>query len=158
MGEKTPYVAVDERGVPVSVLDSDLQRLLVYWRERRAERGFPRRADIDPLDLGFMLERIALVEVHEGARRRYRLRVVGSWWVRKYGFEPTGIWLEDWPKPEQLKLVLESYEALVALRQPVILKRDHWIDEQLLNYEAALLPLSEDGVQISMIVAGIGQN
>ena len=38
----------------------DLRRLLDYWRRKRNGRAFPRRADIDPLDLGFMLGRIAL--------------------------------------------------------------------------------------------------
>lgn len=150
--------AVNENGMPISAQDPDLQRLIGYWQDRRAERRFPRRHDIDPIDLRFMLERIALVEVHEGTRRRYRLRVVGSWWVQKYGFEPTGIWLDDWPNPEQLKLVLTTYERLITLRQPLVLMRDHWIDEKLLSYEAVLLPLSEDDAQISMIVAGIGQN
>ena len=105
-----------------------------------------------------MLERIALIEVHDGPRRRYRLRLVGSWWAQKYGFEPTGIWLDEWPNPDQLKLVLATYERLIALRRPLVLVRDHWIDEKLLNYEAALLPLSEDDAQITMIVAGIGQD
>lgn len=156
--EKLLVRAVNELGSPVSVQSPDLHKLLTYWHEKRAGRTFPTRADIDPIDIRFMLDRIALVEVHEGAGRRYRLRVVGSWWTRKYGFEPTGIWLEDWPNPEQLKLVLASYEALMVQRRPLILTRDHWIDERMLSYEAVLLPLSEDGEQISMIVAGIGQN
>lgn len=156
--DKTLSGAVDENGVLSSPQSPDLQRLLAYWHERRGERDFPRRADIDPIDLRFMLERIALVEVHEGSKRRYRLRVVGSWWAKKHGFESTGLWLEDWPNPEQLTLVLASYEALIKLRQPLILIRDHWVDERKLSYEAALLPLSEDGVQISMIMAGIGQS
>ena len=51
----------------------DLQRLLAYWRRRCDGRAFPRRADIDPLDFGYMLERIALTEIHENPRR-YRDR------------------------------------------------------------------------------------
>ena len=35
----------------------DLLRLLDYWQGKRGVRDFPRRADIDPLDLGFMLDR-----------------------------------------------------------------------------------------------------
>ena len=156
--DRLPAGAVGEDGMDLSPRDADLLRLLDYWHGKRAQRGFPRRGDIDPIDLRFMLERIALIEVHDGPRRRYRLRLVGSWWAQKYGFEPTGIWLDEWPNPDQLKLVLATYERLIALRRPLVLVRDHWIDEKLLNYEAALLPLSEDDAQLTMIVAGIGQD
>src|ERR1044071_1207853 len=85
----------------------DLVRLLQYWQGRGGARSFPRRADIDPLDLGFMLPRIALTEVHEAAvpesPRRYRLRVVGSWWATLAGFELTGMWLGDPPLPQRRK-------------------------------------------------------
>jgi hypothetical protein len=150
------WEAVDEVGAPVLARTPDLRRLLAYWNEKRGTRRFPGRADIDPVDLRFMLDRIALIEVHDQAGRRFRLRLVGSWWSRKFDFEPTGTWLEDWPNPEQMKLTLASYEKLLVLRRPVILRRDEWIDGTQLSYEAALLPLSDDGDQISMIVAGIG--
>ena len=150
--------AVDEDGQPIAAQDSDLQRLLSYWARKCAGRQFPMRADIDPVDLRFMLERIALVEVHSGAEQRFRIRVAGSWWARRYGFEPTGIWLQDWPNPEQRKLVLASYKRLMALRRPLLLQRDHWVDEKRLCYEAALLPLAEDEREISMVLVGIGQN
>lgn len=148
---------VDESGATVPVRTPDLQRLLAYWHERRGARDFPARGDIDPVDLGFMLDRIALVEVHDQADRRFRLRVVGTWWSRKYDFEPTGSWLEDWPSTPQKNLTLASYEKLLMLRQPVILRRNEWLDNAMLQYEAALLPLSDDDARISMILVGIGR-
>jgi hypothetical protein len=132
----------------------DLLRLLDYWRGTRGTRAFPRRADIDPLDLGFMLERIALTEVHEGPR--YRLRVVGSWWATLAGFELTGMWLDDLPLANMRKLSVETYEAVIAAARPLCLVRDAWVDDKKLGYEILLLPLSEDGTRISMIVTGIG--
>src|SRR5690349_9378494 len=90
---------LDEAGAPASAEHPDLKRLLSYWHTQRGDRSFPRRADIDPIDLHFMLERIALVEIHGEAPRRYRVRVVGTWWSRTNGFDPTGMWLEDWPNP-----------------------------------------------------------
>ncbi|WP_374652854.1 PAS domain-containing protein [Dongia sp.] len=154
----SPHGAVDERGGAALAHSADLQRLLAYWHEIRGDRRFPQRANLDPIDLRFMLDRIALVAVHEEGCRRYRLRVVGSWWAQKYGFEATGTWLEDWPNPVQLRATLASYEALMALRQPVILVRNELADGAVLNYEAALLPFSEDDERISAIVAGIGQH
>jgi hypothetical protein len=133
----------------------DLKRLLKYWQERCGAREFPRRADVDPIDLKFMLDRIALTEVHEDPRR-YRLRVVGSYWHRLLGFEATGIWMHDWPHANQRKLTEDFYAQLVEGRQPRFATRDVIVDDQLLHYEIMLLPLSEDGSRISMIMTGIG--
>jgi hypothetical protein len=138
----------------------DLLRLLDYWHRKRGARIFPRRVDIDPLDLGFMLPRIALTEVREGEAhddpRRYRLRVVGSWWAALVGFESTGMWLDDWPHANQRKLTADTYEEIIAARRPLCAVRDAWVDDKRLSYEILLLPLSEDDARISMIVTGIG--
>lgn len=133
----------------------DLKRLLDYWNRARGARAFPKRADIDPVDLGFMLNRIALTEVHEGARR-FRLRLVGSWWAALAGAELTGSWADDWPQANLRKLTMDTYDRLIAAREPLLAARDAWIDERKLSYEILLLPLSEDGARISMIVTGIG--
>jgi hypothetical protein len=138
---------------------ADLRRLLAYWHERCGERAFPRRADVDPVDLRFMLDRVALTEVHDAsgdAPRRYRLRVVGSYWYRLLGFEATGIWMQDWPRANQRKLTEDFYAALIEGRRPRFAERDAIVDDQLLHYEIMLLPLSEDGSRISMIMTGIG--
>jgi hypothetical protein len=144
-------------GLPKS---ADLRRLLAYWHERRGARAFPRRADIDPIDFRFMLERIALTEVHEpegdGGERRYRLRLVGSYWYRLIGFEATGMWMHDWPGANQRKLTEDFYAALIDGRRPRFAERDVIVDDQLLHYEIMLLPLSEDGSSISMIMTAIG--
>jgi hypothetical protein len=73
-----------------------------------------------------------------------------------HGFEPTGMWMDDWPAPGQKQLTIESYETLIALRRPILGSRDIWVDEQKLHYEILWLPLSDDGSQISMIMTGIG--
>lgn len=132
-----------------------LVRLHDYWQRRRGARDFPCRADIDVLDLGFMLERITLTEVHEDPRR-YRLRVVGSWWAPLAGAELTGTWVDEWPKANLRKLTVDTYEAVIAARAPLCARRDTWIDDKKLSYEILLLPLSEDGARISMIMTGIG--
>ncbi|HKP22963.1 MAG TPA: PAS domain-containing protein [Dongiaceae bacterium] len=133
----------------------DLLRLLDYWHGKRGARAFPRRADVDPVDLGFMLARIALTEVHDDPRR-YRLRLVGSWWAQLSGAELTGTWLDEWPKANLGKLTIDTYEAVIATRTPLCAQRDAWVDEKKLSYEILLLPLSEDDQRISMILTGIG--
>lgn len=138
----------------------DLVRLLAYWQLRCGGRAFPRRADIDPLDFSYMLPRIALTEVHEAGiaetPRRYRLRVVGSWWHATAGAELTGIWIEDLPLANQRRISIEAYERMIAARRPTVTVRDAWVDERKLSYEIMHLPLSEDGQRISMILTAIG--
>ena len=146
----------DATDLPGTPQTEDLRRLLQYWNMQCGSRPFPRRRDIDPLDFWFMLDRVTLTEVHE-APRRYRLRLVGGFWQRLAGFEATGMWLEDWPHPNQRKLTEASYERLIAGRVPRFARRDTVLDYQTLNYEIILLPLSEDGSRITMIMAGIGQ-
>jgi len=94
---------------------ADLKRLLQYWNVQRGQRPFPRRRDLDPLDFWYMVDRVSLIEVHENPQR-YRLRLVGGFWQRLMGFEATGLWLEDWPHPNQRKLTEASYERLIAGR------------------------------------------
>lgn len=142
-------------GVVTPPSSADLRRLLQYWQSRCGTRPFPRRTDIDPSDFRFMLDRIALTEVYEDPRR-YRLRVVGSFWHRLLGFEATGLWMHDWPHANQRRLTEEFYAALIEGRQPRFAQRDAIVDDQLLHYEIMLLPMSEDGAQISMIMTGIG--
>jgi hypothetical protein len=136
-------------------LHPDLTRLLTYWRSKCGGREMPRRADLDPVDFAYMLDRIALTEVHPGPRI-YRLRVVGSWWARLLGFESTGLWMDDWPHENQKRISIEAYERLIAARRPLCTRRDAWVDERRLSYEIMHLPLSEDGARVSMIITAIG--
>lgn len=135
--------------------NADLRRLLDYWHVKRAGRQWPRRQDIDPVDLRFMLERIALTEVHENPRR-YRLRLVGSWWHRLLGFESTGMWMEDWPHENQRRITVDFYDAMVSGGRPRFRRRDAIVDDRLLQYEIMLLPLADDQGRLSMILTGIG--
>ena len=158
MAESDPPLAINQAtGVAEMPASQDLRRLLAYWNRQRGDRDFPRRADIDPVDLRFMLDRISLTEVHEGPRR-YRLRLVGGYWYRLIGFEATGMWMEDWPHAGQKAMTVAFYEALIAGRQPRFTRRDGIVDDRVLSYEIMLLPMSEDGTRISMIMTGIGQN
>jgi hypothetical protein len=66
------------------------------------------------------------------------------------------MWTHDFPRANQRKLTEDFYEALIKGRQPRFARRDVIVDDQLLHYEIMLLPLSEDGSRISMIMTGIG--
>jgi hypothetical protein len=150
----------------------DLRRLHGYWSRCRRDRLFPSRADIDPVDFAFMLNRVALTEVYEtdprdpvpsyarasAGGRYFRFRVVGSWWRDVVGREMTGSWADDMPDPRMTDITVGFYERMIALRQPLYTSRDAWIEEKRLNYQILILPLSDDGERISMIMTAIGPN
>jgi PAS domain len=45
------------------LIDPLLQRLYDYWDEKRRARAMPSRADIDPLEMAFILGYVSLVDV-----------------------------------------------------------------------------------------------
>jgi len=149
----------------------DLQRLLAYWCRQRGDRAFPRRQDIDPVDLCFMLNRIALTEIHDhdprvgadtseprpvGATPIYRFRVVGTWWRELTGQELTGFWSDRMPSQSVSDITVSFYRTMTTLRRPLFDRRNAWIDERRFDYQIMIMPLSEDGQRISMIMTGIG--
>lgn len=67
--------AAGAEGSPVAgVLDEpDLRRLAEYWRSLRRGRPMPAKGDIDPLDIGWALSRIYLMDYRPGEGFTYRL-------------------------------------------------------------------------------------
>jgi hypothetical protein len=105
-----------------------------------------------------MLERISLTEVHGDQPRRYRMRLVGTFWRDLSGVELSGTWLDELPRANLRDLTLGFYEAMIAAGRPRFTVRDAIVDDSLLRYEILLLPLSEDGNRISMILIGVGRS
>jgi len=53
--------------------DPDLRKLFGYWREQRRGRPMPARSDIDPLEIGWALSRIFIVDYDPAKGLIYRL-------------------------------------------------------------------------------------
>ncbi len=135
---------------PAGIGEETLRRLYAYWDERRAGRAMPKRADIDPFDFPGLLSQVALVEILDDPRV-YRWRVVGTWWREKFGVEATGMWVDDWPFAAQRKAVRRAYDIVARNRAPIVVAQRDWLDGRLLTNEVLLLPLSENGTDVSMI-------
>lgn len=141
---------------PATIRDSRLCRFHAYWQEKRAGREFPRRADIDPVDFAYLLGQVTLVDIHDDPRI-YRWRLVGMWWREKFGIEATGMWVDDWPFEDQRRAVRSTYDRVVAARRPLVFARSVWLDRRKFDCETLLLPLSENGTDISMIVVALAE-
>jgi len=135
-----------------------LQRLLAYWNARRGSRWAPRRGDIDPMDFVYVLSHVALLDVLPGpppAALRFRYRVYGTGLAAMDGFDMTGRLIDDWPTPEFRDLLQASHRDVAEARAPRLRVRQSVIDGRLRVQEGLQLPLSEDGLTVSMILTAI---
>ncbi|MFN4277063.1 MAG: PAS domain-containing protein [Ferrovibrio sp.] len=131
-----------------------LLQLHNYWEAKRNRQNFPRRTDIEPLELGFILPNLFLVDVLPGLEFRYRL--TGTEVDEIHGINLTGKSPMDIRTPEVASLVQQQYEAALLDRRP---RCDHLklvgTDGSFWHYERLILPLSEDGHTINMLLGGI---
>jgi hypothetical protein len=130
----------------------DLLRVRAYW-ERKRQGGFaPRRADIDPADLVDSLPRIMLADVlPEPLDFRYRLS--GTAISNVHGKELTGKSPRDLTPAAYATLIYDHYCEAVRRREPLL----HLIvldsEQRSRSYVRLLLPLSEDGTTVTMLMA-----
>ena len=128
-----------------------LRRMLAYWDEKRGARPFPSRRDIDPVDFGYVLGSVSLVEVFQDPQR-FRYRIAGSHLTGYLGYEMTGRFADEFPEREVGQYVTARYEAAILRRQPVIEAGDEILDGRLWRHETVYLPLSNDGATIDMLL------
>jgi len=131
-----------------------LQRVYGYWKSKRGSRHLPARRDIDPLDLGFVLGDIALVDVLQDPLR-FRFRLDGTNQVQRFGFDMTGKLLDAYPDPEMRALIDASYRDVVATGRPAMRLRDLVADGRSFAYEVAILPMSVTGDRVEMLLSCI---
>ena len=132
-----------------------LVALLDYWNVKRRERIAPSRADIDPAEIPALLANLFLVDV-EGDPPVFRIRLVGTAIVDRYGEEIRGRTLEELDLGDQLDSILDQYHQTVRHREPTYCRHRFWRDSGgFINYERLLLPLSSDGERIDVLMGGI---
>jgi hypothetical protein len=131
-----------------------LRRFFQYYLEKRGNRLFPARADIDPLDFPYALGDITLVNVHHDPLN-FSFRLDGSRHVERFGFDLTGRSLDDFPYPEMRQAIFDSYKDVIDHREPRRYFRELESAGRWFRYETLLLPLSNDGTTINMIVSAI---
>src|SRR5215469_17698305 len=74
----------------------DLQRLYDYWDSRRGGRRYPARSDLDPVEFGFALGNVTLIDVlYEPLRFRFRL--MGGLQAQRVGQDMTGKMVDELP-------------------------------------------------------------
>lgn len=131
-----------------------LAQLYAYWLAKRGGRFAPARADIDPLDLKFILPQLLVFDVLEGGRD-FRARVAGTGTFALHSADITGDLLSTLKPKEFADAIMGQYRAIIAHRQPTYSRTEYWEgDYEVEAYHALRLPLSSNGQDIDMILVG----
>ena len=131
-----------------------LRELHGYWEARRGERAIPSRADMDPVELPRpLLPNLFLVDVEEGPRR-FRYRLVGTELTGVMRRELTGRYIDEMPFLFR-KFALPAYAEVMERAAPTYREINAIEALWRIRYKRLLLPLSEDGARINMILGAI---
>ena len=130
----------------------ELRRLHQDWDAWRRGREFPARVDIDPCALRYVLGNLALIDVlHDPLRFRFRLHPTNM--VARLGVDLTGKFIDEIADRRHFSLARDNFEKVIRTRRPVVeIRRGVRTDFQVWNCEILVLPLSNDGVDIDMLM------
>jgi hypothetical protein len=139
-------------------LDNDavLTALHAYWNHQRRGRAVPDRRDIDPVDIGpGLLPNVGLVDVVEGGRR-FRNRLVGTAIVERWGFETTGLFLDEiMPEGGYREFIHELYRDACRHRAPVYSSSlFRWDVGRHMVTRRLYLPLTHGNEAVEMVLVG----
>jgi hypothetical protein len=132
-----------------------LQQLYDYWSAKRGERKMPSRADLDPLDMTFVMGNVILVDVIAGTPLGFRIRLHGTNLVERAHYELTGKMLDELPQVEFRDLTRQSFTKVANSGEPLHVLNDRVLDDQPRRYETIILPLSADDARVEMLLCGM---
>ncbi len=143
------------RAAPDLELDDDrLRRLLAYWLEKRGDRLFPAKTEIDPTEFPYILGYVTLVDV-EREPRRYRFRLDGSILAALSGTDYTGRYLHELPGEQYVAFITETYDRVVDSGEPFRYRKNELLDQQLFSEETLILPLGDSPPKVDMLVVAV---
>jgi hypothetical protein len=131
-----------------------LRLLVAHWQRMRGARRMPARRDFDPLEVRFALGYISLIDVHRDPLRFY-FRLDGSKQVELFGVECTRRYLDEAMPAEHAAMAQASYSEVVNRGEPRYHRRQIVFHERLMDYEAIILPFSNDGERVDLLMTGI---
>jgi hypothetical protein len=122
-----------------------------YWSKKKCGRKFPRRQDIDPLEMKPWLPGLVLVDVKPPRQITYR--VVGTAVCQHRGFDPTGRPVEEGLYGNLRDEVLENYRLAID-EGSIVYDYDATPSQSGLAQEVGTLfmPLSNGGDRVDQIL------
>ncbi len=153
MSEKLETVTTEVN--PVRIENPVLAALLAYWNRKRGDRVMPSRGDIVPSDIKDYLGWVTILEVFPDLSDfRYRLigTLVAKYWLRDHTGHTVS---EAFAKsgPAAVKGVKAMFRK--CAREHAILRsfgEADWIGRGFEAFDCICLPLSDDGINVNMIL------
>jgi hypothetical protein len=155
MGEKQTGIWEDESFL--AICNPKVAGIYDYWKAKRGERPMPARRDLDPIELKPYLGSIILYDVlREPLDFRYRL--VGTHIALAMGRDLTGCRLSDVSATEDQAYAMTALSDIVR-RRVYRFRNDPLRGERgsFLGRDRIHLPLSEDGVEVTMLLLYFGE-
>lgn len=143
-------IIVDPPGIKPPIL----RPVLDYWEQKRGTRAMPARRDIEPSELKPYLPHLCLIKSLPGDEFRYRL--VGTEITDRYGRNSTGKTIREIAasRPATLDVLKRMLLAVTTHRRPVLASATlKLIGKEHVLSEALLMPLSDDGSTVTMILS-----
>jgi hypothetical protein len=132
---------------------SSLQELQAYWRAKKGHRIAPPRSAIEPNEIKALLPNILLIDV-VGAPPRFRARLFGSKLIEAYGEEVTGRFGDEVDLDNVAPELMAFLESAARDCKPQFLRAEFTKQSgRHLKYEQIILPLSEDGKTVNMLLS-----
>jgi hypothetical protein len=140
---------------PATICDSRLLGLFHYWHGKCQGRAMPARRDIDPIEMKPWLGNLLLVEFPPDPMQ-YRIRLDGVNLVEFYSSSREGKGVEAMTSEEERRIVLPQYMTVLEEKQPAYYEAEFVTSEGIVTAQRKLLlPLSEDGTRVNMVLGGI---
>lgn len=149
----------------------ELLALHEYWLQARGARAFPRRADLNPVDMRGLLEKVMVIGVErppaapvagdggapaaEPARPIFRYRLIGTGVTFSAGYDLTGQSFDDIPDVNFRDFCQTLFERALALGAPLSAAGSRSIAGERWSFDSILLPLTENGETIDGFLAAL---
>jgi hypothetical protein len=129
------------------------EELFAYWASLRQAGRIPGRADIRPDDFKRLLPTVSLIDVIDGPRRDYRVRLAGTALYSVYGREITGRSLGDVYGAKAGDYWRSELDKVVEDRRPGVGCHSlSWRGSGHMSLLWLRLPLASDGRNVDMIL------
>lgn len=150
-GKPPLAISADQLG---AVGDERLRRLVSYWLSKRGDRVVTRRADIDPVEMVWILPYVWLFD-YEAVSHRFRCRLAGEAILATYAVNIVGKYLDEirpmevWPDIEALYTAVVLGPAIGYISGHAYQRTPH----RAIYAERIVLPLStDDGETVHMVL------
>lgn len=132
-----------------------LRSLLGYWNRKRDRRLFILQSELEPREIVSLLPLICILDV-ENDPRRYRVRLMGTEIVQRFGCECTGRYLDELDFGEAKAQVLADYDRVVHSVEPRLAFLEYTQQGRgRIQAERLALPMSTDGRHIDRVLGAV---